>query len=291
VVGPVSVLRTALAVVVGGAMGVGLLLVVAGFRGQQVVPRPRPSRPDPSRGRPAARAGFALAVGAAAFALTGWPAAGVVVVAGVLLGPGLLGGGGVRPSTSITEALAEWAQMLRDTLRAAGGLEQAVIASAQLAPEAIEAPVRRLAIRADKEPLRLALRAFADELSHPVADKLAVALSLAATEGTADIGALLGRLADSAEQEARMVLRVEVSRARVRTAVRIITGCVVVFALVLSLARREYLEPYGTPAGQLALLVVAGLFVLGLWLLQRMARVDPPERLFTADPRAFGELG
>lgn len=47
--------------------------------------------------------------------------------------------------------------------------------------------------------------------------------------------------------------------------------------------RRDYLAPYDSLEGQLVLVLVlvGGLFLVGPWVLVRLAETRPPERLFT----------
>ena len=41
--------------------------------------------------------------------------------------------------------------------------------------------------------------------------------------------------------------------------------------LGLTLFNRDYVEPYGTPVGQLVLACVCGLFALGFWWLRKLS--------------------
>ena len=86
-----------------------------------------------------------------------------------------------------------------------------------------------------------------------------------------------------------MRLRVHVSRARIRTAVRVIVGTLGLFAGGLVLFNRPYLAPYGTTVGQPVLLAVGAVFAAGWWLLQKMARIEQPERFLarSADQRGL----
>src|SRR3546814_1790109 len=61
--------------------------------------------------------------------------------------------------------------MLRDTMSGAHGLEEAVTTSAIVAPAPIRREVTALAVRLERQPLDVALRAFATDLAHPTADR------------------------------------------------------------------------------------------------------------------------
>ena len=117
------------------------------------------------------------------------------------------------------EAIAGWTEMLRDTLAAAAGLEQAILATAPLAPVPVREQVTALAVRIQRgQRLPAALRAFAAEVADPTGDLVVAALLLAAEQQARDLGELLASLADSAREHAAMRLRVAAGRARVRTA-------------------------------------------------------------------------
>jgi Flp pilus assembly protein TadB len=221
-------------------------------------------------------------VGLAVFVLTGWPVGGVLAALATRALPGLLGGKAARQdSINRTEAIASWTEMIRDSIVAASGLEQAISATAGVAPGPIAAEVRALVHRLEHQRLPDALVAFGHDLHHPSGDLVVAALVLAARMEASDLSGLLSRLADAIRGEARMRIRVEVGRTRVRTATKVIVGVVIAAALFLAIANSSYLATYSSPTGQLVLGVVGGVFMLGGWLLGRMAAIDLPER-FTA---------
>jgi Flp pilus assembly protein TadB len=177
-----------------------------------------------------------------------------------------------------TEAIATWTEMLRDTIAAAHGLEAAIAATSAVAPAPIAREVLALSIAVEREPLPVALRRLADDLAHPIADLVVSSLSVAATGSVRDLADLLGTLAEAARDEAAMQLRVEAARARMRTAVRVITGCTVVTALGLVLLNPSYVAVYASPLGQTTLALIAICWGLALWWLARMSRFRAPER-------------
>ena len=109
-------------------------------------------------------------------ALTGWPVAAVLAGLGAWALPSVLGGAKERArEVARTEAIAGWAEMLRDTLSAAAGLEQAIVATASVAPLPIRDEVVALAGRLEAERLVPALRRFADDLADPTGDLVVAA--------------------------------------------------------------------------------------------------------------------
>src|SRR3546814_11393172 len=83
---------------------------------------------------------------------------------------------------SVIEGIASWAEMLRDTMAAAGGLEQSIIASATVAPPAIRREVAALAVRLERERLPIALQEFATQVDDPTCALVVAALLLAAAK-------------------------------------------------------------------------------------------------------------
>jgi tight adherence protein B len=263
---------------VGGLVGLGAWLTVYGVLGRSLLPR---GVGRDSLGIDPRRISAAAVGGVVVLAVTGWVAAGALVSLGVMVFAGRLGGQvSLRESTARSEAIASWAEMLYSTIAAGGGLEKALIASARNAPAAIEPELVRLAAR----PLPEAMRAFAEDVAHPAADKVAVALILAATHGTQDLVALLKSQVESTRRQSRMDLEVEAGRARYRTSARIVVGVTVLMAVGLYVADRGYLEPYGTTTGQFVLVCVGAIFMLGFWLLIRLADTSEPQRYFGSVP-------
>jgi tight adherence protein B len=276
---------TALFALLGTGIGAGAWLAWSCAR-----PGPRPGR---SRARHRAgtfRQRALLAGGGALIALaaTRWP---VPILAGAGVGwaaPDLLGGRSRRQATvDRAVAVASWAEMLRDTLAASSGLEEAIAVTGPLAPPSIRPAVSRLV--ADLSRVRLAegLRRLADELADPTADLVVSALVLAARGQAQNLVDLLGSLASAAREDADMRLRVDAARARVRTSVRVIAVITVVMVALLVVFNGGYLRPFGSPGGQVMLAVIFVGFAGGLLWLQRMARYQAPDR-FLARPQAAG---
>lgn len=272
----------------GLGVGAGLLLLLSGASGTAArsVAATHLRRLDPDLQR---RAGRAAAAAFVILALTRWPVA--AVACGFLgwFSSDLLGGRAQREAgVARTEAIASWTEMLRDTIAAAHGLEAAISATAAVAPEPIRVEVMTLAVAIEREPLPRALRRLASDLAHPIADLVVSALSVAASGSVRELADLLGTLAAAARDEAAMQLRVEAARARMRTAVRVITGCTVLTALGLVALNRDYVDVYSTALGQATLSLIAMCWGMALWWLARMSAFRTPERFLTAEPETSG---
>lgn len=264
----------------GALAGLGAWLALAGWRGRRVLSTELV--PAGLRDRAVLlRAGSAAGAGLVVSLATGWVVAGLLAAVAVVAVPRLIGGKAAREAAiAKTQAIATWTEMLRDTIAAGTSLGEAVGATAGVAPEPIAAEVRRLASRLERHhlPAGASFARFGTELDHPSADLVVTALTHAASGPSRDLGPLLTRLAEAIRDEARMRIRVEVSRTRIRTAAKVI---LVNFAAVLTLLAvfsQDYLAAYDSAVGQLVLVVVAALFVGGGWLLDRLAQIEMPER-------------
>lgn len=264
----------------GLGVGFGLWLIVIGWRGTDTPPRRARTRARWSR-RELVRAVAAGCGAVLVAAATGWPAAAILAVAAGWYLPRVIGPDRAHAvRVARLEAIATWAEMLRDTLAAAAGLEQAIIVTAPLVPEAIAPQVGEASLRLQAgERLPAVLRALADELADPTADLVLSALLLAAEQRAKHLGELLGSLADAARDHVAMQLRVHTERAQTRSDVRITVATTIVFALWLAVLDRAYLAPYNDAAGQVVLLVVGGLFAAGFAIMARLARMPEAARL------------
>ena len=278
----------ALVAVLGATCGLGLALVLAGLTGRRVLPAVDLAAGEASLAKATTKFGTVLLTATIVLAITRWPVAAVLSGAAALAAPRIVGGRAARERTiARTEAIATWTEMVRDSITAASGLEEAISATAAVAPAAIRREVKLLVSRLERQSLAPSLIAFGQDLAHPSGDLVVAALTIAARTEASDLSSLLSRLADAIRGEARMRIRVEVGRTRVRTASKVILGVVVATITLLALLNRDYLEVYGDAAGQMALLVIGGIFGLGGWLLVRMGELDMPER-FTARSGATG---
>lgn len=269
-----------LAAIMGATVGLGLWMVYAGARGVRILPTIDQLFPPGMRTEAAlAWAGAAAVSGIVVYGLTGWPVAAVITAGLVIWLPRPLKARSERENQAAkTEAIASWAEMIRDNIAGSAGLEQALIASASVAPLAIALELRRFAGRVDRMSTVDALTRLGSDLDHPSADLVVVALVNAARMEARDLGPLLGRLAETIRADVRMRLRVEVGRARIRTSARIVVATTLVTMAFLFAFSRQLLRAYDSTTGQLWLVLVAGVFALGGWMLHSYGQIDMPER-------------
>lgn len=273
-------MQVVLAAVVGAMLGFGLWLAVTAARGVRVLPAAYRLVP---KAVPAERAAawLALALGAGVVVGfgTGWPVAGIGTAAAVVAGPAALGGSARRQEeTARAEAIATWADMIRDTMAGASGLEESLIQTAAVGPAAIRPHLQTFALRLRHQPLDVALDGLAADLNHSSADLIVASLAAAARLEARDLGGLLARLAEAIRGDVRMRVRVEVGRTRIRTSARIAVATTAATVVFLYLFARHLLEPYDTSTGQVWLVVVMAVFFGAGVMLSHFSRLEVPER-------------
>ena len=263
----------------GALVGLGLFVLAAGRSGAGV---PRlPSRPPWAADRALLRAGLGVGASVVAWWSTGWPAGAAVAAVGGAALPSLAGSRARRAAAvARIEAIATWAEQLRDVLAAAAGIQEAIVATAPLAPAPIAAEVRRLAesLATRRERLAPALARFADEVAHPLADMVVTSLVLA-SERQGRLGDVLGEVARSARQVATMRLRVEAARARTYVTTRLIVGMTAGITTWLVVFHRPYLAPFDSAGGQVMVVAIGAIFGAAGVTMARMARPTEPARL------------
>jgi tight adherence protein B len=282
---------TPLAAAAGLLVALGLALVASGL-----VRTATPARPvgDALRrrvDRVLPRLAAAGAAGLAALVVTRWPVAALGAGAATWLVMGRRGRTSPAGEIDKTEALASWAEMLRDGVGTPRGIEGIITATASTAPPLIRPTVMRFAHRLAWQDLHDALPDLADELDHRLGDLIVMSLDIAARTGARQVREVLDDLAEAAREEARMLRRQEVARARPRSEMHQVAFISVAVVVGLAVMGQSYLAPYRTPAGQLVLCVVAGIWAVGFRAMARLARSQPVERFLTVRGRQVERSG
>ncbi|MER5299695.1 type II secretion system F family protein [Streptomyces lasiicapitis] len=268
----------------GLGLGVGLFLVVRGWRAppQPAAPTSVRTARQQHRWRDGAGGWLAasLTAGLLVGAFTGWVVGGLLAAMATWSLPRLLAVGAVdKERLARIEGVAGWSEMLRDTLAAAAGLEQAITSTARAAPKAVRPQILALSARLERgERLAPALRRLADDLDDPTADLVLAALALAAQHQARQLTSLLGELAAMARAQVAMRQRVDAARARTRTTLRVVVTTTLCFAGGLVVLNPTFLNPYDTAAGQLVLLCIGALFTAAFAWLRRLTRIEGPGR-------------
>ncbi|MFI1768957.1 type II secretion system F family protein [Streptomyces sp. NPDC020800] len=188
------------------------------------------------------------------------------------------------------EALSEWTQRLAGLLRLGMGLEQAMTASRQGAPDELAGQITNLSDR-----LRLgwrpeaALRVFADELDDVTADKVIAALVLSVNDRGPGLAQALEDLAGTVRNEVARKRSIEADRAKPRTTVRWMTFITVGIAVAGFLVP-SYTKPYSTLLGQLVLALLTAGFIGVLALMRQLSSFRRIPRLLIPDPSSTVRL-
>jgi Flp pilus assembly protein TadB len=279
-----------LAVIAGGAAGGGLFLLVAALRGLPVRPGRQARFSRQARQLAGPHGAAALVAGSAMLILTRWVAGAIGVALLVLTWRTLSGAAAERRTLARLEALATWTESLRDTIAGAAGLEQAIPVSLRAAAPSLHDPLAQLVGRLHtRMPMAEALRSFADDLDDPGADLIVAALIINARLRGPGLRDLLGALSASVREELDMRRKVNAERRSTRRSAQIVVGVSVGLALGLALFNQSYVRTYGSPVGQLVLVLVVGLYAAGFVWMRRLATFEKPERLLVgASPALAG---
>lgn len=280
---------SALVVGVSAATAVaGVLIMVAAWTG--VLSRPEGKSPWWRRWRTehlSARMVCAAVGALVGWLVTGWPVMAAALAWAGWVTPGLIGiGRARRRQLARSEAIATWAESLRDLLSAAAGLREAIARSADVAPPAIRKEVVALEKRTQRGELTTALRRFAVDVDDQIADTIVIALELTESRATSDIADLLGAAARSARESVAMQQRINATRSRTFRTAQLVSGVLVAFVAGVIVINREYLEPFDDAAGQVALAVVVALFAAAIAALVRLSRPPLPPRLLQVGARS-----
>lgn len=219
---------------------------------------------------------------------TSWPAMAPIIFVASWCLPRILGPD--RQSKAVietSEAVATFAEMLRDTLSAAAGLQQTLLAVCPLAPAPIATACRRLADEIQSgTPLPKAISSWADELADQDADTVAASLIIATKQQSGNTAAMLSSIADTARDYATIRRRAMAAQAKTRTSGRIVISTVLTLTAGLVAADRGFMRVYDSGTGQLVLVAIAILFGVALRWMDRLMHPAPAPRVLTG----LGEL-
>ncbi len=274
------------------AVGVGLWLTVTGLRPRTVVARPAVQLRLAEQfgllpgGRLHAERHMlagALLVGVVCGLITGWYSFAVMLPVAAVGLPALFR----RTASSVeVERLADltaWVRSLVGVLSGgAVGLEQAIRATVPAAPVSVRPGIARIVARLEaQQPIKGALRRWADEMCDYSADLIAAALILESDNRTGAICPALRQLAGSLAAQAKARREIETERASGRASVRWVT--IVTLAVIAGASTTGYLDGYGTPSGQVIALILFAAYVGCLIWMRRISMGRPVPRFLSSD--------
>ncbi len=275
-----------LAVLWAGLLGGAVVMVVVGIRGVTVIPGKPPTRLQlwaRSLRQPLVSIRVAVAVGvfAAMLLFTRWPVAAAALAGLVLFWPALFGGARAEQmQTARLEALVVWTEALRDTMAAHASLEQAIPATvANSSPLLRPALLQLQGQLSARVPMETALLRLAATLSDNSADRIIGPLILNSQRRGDKLGDALNMLSVTAREELDLRRKVTAGRAEIRRGFRILVIITLGFGGYFALFGGDYMKPYNTAGGQVALAVVCALFVVGFAWMRKLAGGTPREPL------------
>ncbi len=256
----------------------GLLVVVAGAFG--LLPT-RLERGGAGPDHLGLRVGLAAGGFGLVLAVTGWPVAAVAIGLGGWALPTLAAARRQRQaSVDRVEAIATWAETLRDTMAASAGMQEALRTSAKVAPEPIRAEVTDMALRLQHESVVSSLRRFAADMHHPLSDTLVASLILASSRHGGSLQGVLAMAAKNARDSASMWRHIEGSRSKIYAQSRMAGWISAVTIVLVVLTRRSFVEPFDSFVGQIVLSFVCLAFLGSGLALYQLARPHAPRRMF-----------
>lgn len=254
------------------SVGFGLLLAFDGLT------RPRDATLRVRRRLPTPQVAGTLLGAVAAYALTGWPVAGLAGAAlGILLPKVIHEQRSLSKRIELTDALSEAAAGLRDAVRGGLGLNDGLAGLASWGPLLLREQLSILAADAGRVGMSAAATRFAERIQDPSADLLAATLAFNERVGGGKLAEVLDAIAEELAAEAQTVRELRARQARQRTSARIVALAPVALLLMLRQVNPGYLEAYDSPSGQAVLAVAALLIGIGYALMVRIARgIEPP---------------
>jgi len=214
--------------------------------------------------------------------LAPWPVAIFLAAVGGFVSPTIAGAAGRRKeAVARSEAIATWAEQLRDTIGSASGLQESITVTARVAPKEIRAEVQEVASGMRRENLSVLLRRFAVKVDDPAADQVAIALIMASERRGQNLTSLLSDVAAAAREEATMRMRTETSRAQTYSDAKAVTSIVFGVFLLLLLVNRGYLSPFDSFVGQVVMAVVGAMWALAIYGIAELSKVRRPPRILS----------
>ncbi|MEP1122629.1 MAG: hypothetical protein ABJH68_01900 [Ilumatobacter sp.] len=263
----------------------GLVVAVAGWRGKAL----RISSRDHDR-MSADQTLLRFALGASTcvvvLVVTRWPVAAAYGAASGFLFPTLASASRRRrEAIERVEAIAVWTESLRDTMAASAGIQEALKLSARVAPAPIRTEVRDLSLRLQHQSVARSLRRFAADMHHPLSDMVVASLILATSQHAGSLQGVLATTAKGARDSSLMWRQIETSRTRTYSQSRLAGWISFLVILFLIIAQRDFLTPFDSAGGQVAMFFICGVFFLSGVMLYRLGRPGEPRRVFAGIER------
>jgi len=262
----------------------GIILLVAGNKGML-----------PSLSNDDERYGFGMiplrallggVLGFLAFTFTSWPVAGFYGFLAGFLGPSQwIATRKRRESIERVEAIATWIETLRDTMAASAGLQEALRLSGAVAPQPIRPEVRAMVARLQHQSVAQALRRFAGDMKHPLADQIVASIILSSMRSAGSLRPILALTSAAARDTGAMWRQVESLRSSSYQQARLSMVISIGLMVLMVAQNRDFLTPFDSGGGQVALFIIFGVFFGSAAVLYRMGRPTVPDRVLAGIER------
>ena len=261
---------------------IGVLLLLAGWFGLIGPTNAKPSlEMSDTATELAIQVVSALLAGVIVMVLTGWPVMALFAAAGGWFGLTFKNAKRDRHAAiDRVDAIATWVENLRDNIAGSAGLQQALRMSADHAPEPIRAEVRDLVLRLHHEPVPNALRRFAADVAHPTSDMAVACLILASSRSAGSLASVLARTAQAARDSAAMMRQVDAGRSASQSQAKLVAAVTAVVSLLITVTRPEFVAPYDSKGGQIAIFIICSIFAASAYMLYQGSKPSIPERVF-----------
>jgi hypothetical protein len=220
--------------------------------------------------------------------VTSWWAVFPIVMTGTLMFAGKFPRRAlVSKDVAAGEALAGWAERVRDSVQAGTGLVSAFHAAARSCQPIIADNASDLADDASNIGISPALIRFSGRVGLGSADSLVMAMIVAEQRGGRELVSLLNSEIDAIRHELAVEREESGIRQRYRTAVRIIVATMGISTVGYRLLSPAFMQPYNGFNGQIVLLIVGGVMLASLGRIVKLSQRLARERIF--DPALLAE--
>ena len=225
------------------------------------------------------RIGLGVVLGVVGMYALRWPVLVLIVPVAVLGLPRLLADP-PQDTIALLESLDRWVRGMLAQMSTGKSITDAIRASARQPPPLLATPLSLLVKRLDDRwTAPQAIQAMADELNSADSDAVLASLMLSAQRGGTGASVTLYALADTIQERLKALREIEAERAKPRVVVRQVTLISGLTLVVFMVASPGFFAPYGTPIGQIILLVLLAAYVASVWVMRRMTLSRPRQRI------------
>jgi hypothetical protein len=269
--------------------GVWILAMLAAGRGDIFEREEKSIRAKANREKVTAKQLLIAVISSAIiYYVTSWWAVFPIVIVGTIMFAGKFPRRAlVSKDVAAGEALAGWAERVRDSVQAGTGLVSAFHAAARSCQPIIAQNATDLADDASQIGISPALVRFSGRIGLGSCDSLVMAMIVAEQRGGRELVSLLNSEIDAIRHELSVEREESGIRQRYRTAVRIIIATMGISMIGYRLLSPTFMEPYNLFSGQIVLLVVGAVMLASLGRIVKLSQRLVRERIF--DPALLAE--